>query len=998
MKKILLLLCFLVFFIAQGFSQNCALNCISKLNVSLPPNECTSTYSPYSFITNPSDIAPSCKAYLLKFEYPYGTTTYSPANRLDLSHAGYSMTYRVIDSVSNNSCWGTVKVNTCNVCAIKTPPLVTSFTTSAGPYIPGSTITLYASATDNKSISKVEFYNLGTLIGTDYSASYSKDYRFDSLYASVNTFKAIAYDNCGDTASSSIITITTTFPTCFDGYRNGNETGKDCGGTCANPCPVTCEKPFYLNATVYGSDVTLSWMGSASQYQLQIENTVTNQIVVSIPVTSSPYHISLVDGSYKFSVRAKCGYEYSLWSDKYAFVVSQYHPTCYGPSNLSYSIYGNKATLSWTGTASQYHLEIKNVSTNEIIVSDLHASSPYVINLEDGYYTFRVKSICGSLYSDWCDWVPFTIHTYHPYPNTCNIPTSLTASVHDKNVNLAWSGNAPQYEVEIQEGHSYNVIVSAYVDETYFNSNLPYGDYRWRVRSKCNPSYSDWSSWKTFTVEYTHDPYPPVGHCDPPHHLSSSVNDGLVNLGWEATAEGYELELDHIETQETKSYKLLGTSSMSMHMPNGSYKYKVRCTCGSNNSDWSDWTSFLVTSGAPTGGGDDPVTIPCDIPGLLASMINDHEVTLSWAGIASKYFIELEALDNTKSVSLDVNESSYHTTLSDGVFRFRVKSSCNAASESDWSDWTYLNVGTASDLVHGINTDTICNNTSEIRVNNSGDSSLTLSWNPGYSNTRYTLIIESEYSSIACRYKMDGYKDTILRVGGLIPNTQYKISLYTDCGNGLGTLASTRIAQTLKDKLVAQTGLAKFNCQLPIGTNIKIESSTQAVYSWLPVQGVLNYTAEIISDINTPAYNQSKIIESSTTTYSSTDLIPGGSYLFRIKANCNFSKSNYSSNLKFTMPLGAHPLVALEQRSIPGSISIEIFPNPAHDIVHLRFNGPVKDMERIQIINIQGQLMQEYNPGTSTLIPLNLNQFNPGMYILKVITNKAELVKKLVIE
>lgn len=998
MKKILLPLCYIVLIFTKGISQNCALNCISKLNVALPPNECTSTYSPYSFITNPSDISPSCKAYLLKFEYPYGTSTYSPANVLDLSHAGYSMTFRVIDSVSNNSCWGTVKVNTCNTCAIKTPPTVTSFTTSAGPYIPGSTITLYATATDNKSISKVEFYNLGTLIGTDYSASYSMVYRFDSLYASVNTFKAIAYDNCGDTASSSIITITTTFPTCFDGYRNGNETGKDCGGTCANPCPVTCEKPFYLNATVYGSDVTLSWMGTASQFQLQIENTVTSQIVVSVPVTSSPYHISLIDGSYKFSIRAKCGYDYSVWSDKYAFVVSQYHPSCYGPSNLSYSIYGNKATLSWTGTASQYHLEIKNVSTNEIIVSDLHASSPYMVNLEDGYYTFRVKSICGSLYSDWCDWVSFTIHTYHPYPNTCNIPASLTSSVHDKTVYLSWSGNAPQYEIEIQEGHSYNVIVSAYVDETYFNSNLPYGDYRWRVRSKCNPSYSDWSSWKTFTVEYNHDPYPPVGYCDPPHHLSSSVNDGLVNLGWDATAEGYELQLEHVETQETRSYKLLGTNSMSMHMSNGSYKYKVKCMCGSNSSEWSGWSTFLVTSEVPGGGGDDPVTISCEIPGLLASMINDHEVTLSWAGIASKYFIELEALDNTKSVSLDVNESSYHTTLSDGVFRFRVKSSCNTISESEWSAWTYFTIGASSDIFQGPQKDTACNTISRIRVSNASDSSLTMSWNPGYATASYTIILESEYSSTTCRYKMDGYKDTILKVGGLLPNTQYRISLYTDCGNGLGTLSSTRITQTLKDKLVTPTGLAKFNCQLPVGTYVKVNSSTQAEYNWLPVQGVLNYTAEITSDLNTPAYNQSISIESGRTSFTSSDLIPGGTYLFRIKATCNFSKSNYSSSLKFTMPLSEHPFASLESRSIPGSISMDVFPNPAHSIVHLRFNGEVRDMEKIQIITIQGQLMHEYKPGTNSLISLPIYSFSPGMYILKVITNKTEIVKKLVIE
>ena len=45
----------------------------------------------------------------------------------------------------------------------------------------------------------------------------------------------------------------------------------------------------------------------------------------------------------------------------------------------------------------------------------------------------------------------FTIHTYHPYPNTCNIiPPSLTSSVHDKTVYLSWSEYAPQYEIEIR--------------------------------------------------------------------------------------------------------------------------------------------------------------------------------------------------------------------------------------------------------------------------------------------------------------------------------------------------------------------------------------------------------------------------------------------------------------------------------------------------------------------------------------------------------------------
>ena len=68
---------------------------------------------------------------------------------------------------------------------------------------------------------KFEFYNLGTLIGTDYSASYSTVYRFVYGCQCKYISKQFTYDNCGD-HSSSIITI----DVMVDGYRNINETGK----------------------------------------------------------------------------------------------------------------------------------------------------------------------------------------------------------------------------------------------------------------------------------------------------------------------------------------------------------------------------------------------------------------------------------------------------------------------------------------------------------------------------------------------------------------------------------------------------------------------------------------------------------------------------------------------------------------------------------------------------------------------------------------------------
>lgn len=269
MKKTIPILLICLFCINWLSSQNCRLSCVSSVNVSLMPNDCQDTLSPLSFLNNPSAISPSCLAYKLVILYPFGTQKFSPANVVNQSHAGYTMKYQVFDSVSKNSCWGYLKVNKCNPCLIPTPPVVTSFTITppAGPYPINGTIQLDATATDNISIVKVDFYDGPALLRSDPSFPYSATY-ITTAYKTYN-FRAIAYDNCGRKDTSDIISITTALPTCSDGVKNGSETGTDCGGVNCAPCPppppATCDAPVSLTSGTISSQSSTYYSYSASK-------------------------------------------------------------------------------------------------------------------------------------------------------------------------------------------------------------------------------------------------------------------------------------------------------------------------------------------------------------------------------------------------------------------------------------------------------------------------------------------------------------------------------------------------------------------------------------------------------------------------------------------------------------------------------------------------------------------------------------------------------------
>jgi cellulose 1,4-beta-cellobiosidase len=88
-----------------------------------------------------------------------------------------------------------------------TAPIV-SLSSSASTVTTASSITLSATATDNVGVSKVEFYDGATLLGTDSAAPFAQSANLTSANNGTRSYTAKAFDAAGNTKTSSAVSVT----------------------------------------------------------------------------------------------------------------------------------------------------------------------------------------------------------------------------------------------------------------------------------------------------------------------------------------------------------------------------------------------------------------------------------------------------------------------------------------------------------------------------------------------------------------------------------------------------------------------------------------------------------------------------------------------------------------------------------------------------------------------------------------------------------------------
>jgi hypothetical protein len=72
-----------------------------------------------------------------------------------------------------------------------------------------------------------------------------------------------------------------------------------------------------------------------------------------------------------------------------------------------------------------------------------------------------------------------------------------------------------------------------------------------------------------------------------------------------------------------------------------------------------------------------------------------------------------------------------------------------------------------------------------------------------------------------------------------------------------------------------------------------------------------------------------------------------------------------------------------------------VFPNPASQAVTLHMNGQGNEMEQVQVYSMTGSLVFDSGKMTAKRMMLNVADFAPGMYMVRVLANGEVLNKKV---
>jgi len=128
-------------------------------------------------------------------------------NTTSLSNGSYTLSVKAYDAAGNVGQSSAVTVTVNNVASDTTPP-ATSITSPANGATVSGNVTVAASATDNVGVSKVEFYDNGSLSAVVNAAPYSLSWNTALVSNGSHALISKAYDAAGNVGQSAAVTVT----------------------------------------------------------------------------------------------------------------------------------------------------------------------------------------------------------------------------------------------------------------------------------------------------------------------------------------------------------------------------------------------------------------------------------------------------------------------------------------------------------------------------------------------------------------------------------------------------------------------------------------------------------------------------------------------------------------------------------------------------------------------------------------------------------------------
>ena len=563
-----------------------------------------------------------------------------------------------------------------------------------------------------------------------------------------------------------------------------------------------CVKPTLTSATATAwNKVTVAWSRSENPDNYQVAYSTNPQIdfataaaseytivsgTIAGSATSKEVTVSAPLTAYYFAVRAKCGSNYSAWSN----VMSATTPTgCTLVTGVNASeVAAHEATLGWTAVDNATRYDVRyNAGENfdpatagtEVTTTTTSKTLTGLTGSTTYYYYVRTYCQVSGQTTDWVG--PYTFTT----PASCLAPTNLTVASNTENsVTLSWteSGTATAWQVGyglFTTDDDY-VIVNA-TTNPFTVSNLGLGEWYFFVRSNC--AADDNSAWAG-PVSHT------FGYCNP--SPTSVDGQGITNITF-----GNDLVVNDNTPTGTDYYQnhsdmmgdlYIGAESQVSITYKTGYSYGTKIWIDFNNdldfddpgeqvysglSSSSNPTTLVATFTIPVGtavgdyrmriggtdddSGPDPcytgswgclrdytvrvVAAPsCFLPGnLSASNVTSTSATLTWveSGLSTQWEVKygpsgFDITEEGVSVIVNTTPSLALDYLDMGVaYDAYVRSLCNPEGPTDWSNKTSFTTSFVSCLAYSA--------PGEEQTVTIGEGTSTNSYLPSYSYYNYSL-------------------------------------------------------------------------------------------------------------------------------------------------------------------------------------------------------------------------------------------------------------------
>ena len=470
--------------------------------------------------------------------------------------------------------------------------------------------------------------------------------------------------------------------------------------------------------------------------------------------------------------------------------------TCAKPKNLAVEYNGGTtATVTWTGDASQYNIDVNGTVTNNV-------TSPYTLtglNLATTYQV-KVQANCGG--GDLSDWTsPKSFNTDICMPaDQCNLTFVLTDTYGD-----GWNGNAIQVtdvetgiiiatlanqnldgttgeetqtvELAVCDGHEieFSWVAGSYASETQYT-----------VTDINNEIVLEGSgAFDTFTLNVSCAPVT----CARPTNLAVNYEGGLTaEVTWSGDATTYNIDVNGtVTTGVTSPYTLTNLELAT------SYSVMVQANCGSDGlSNWTSPVSFETD-----------LCLPEDMCTLTFEFADSYGD--GWNGSYLYVFDYVSDEEYTQLAGFTLPSGSsgtYTLDVCDGRdLLFYWSSGSNYDSECSYQiidnvgDAIISGTGALSSTLYTMNCNSTCRKPTDFAYSDLAGKFVTLSWTENGEATEWEIAYMAETDTEVSYVDVTENPYTL---EGLTPLTTYYAMVKANCGDGTEKWSETISFTTLE--------------------------------------------------------------------------------------------------------------------------------------------------------------------------------------------------------